>query len=646
MNDLGYYFYRNYMPALRNYIIFLLLFLVSPYAIAQVPDAAAKKYHRAIQYKLKHKDSLAYIAMHEAIKAAPGYADAYSTLGAWYFIDRKYAQATDVFTQASRSCKNGNIAFALPLARSMLYNHQPTQALQLIAGNSAQTNPEWETLRKQAVFMQRAMASPLKDSVTNLGVRVNTRFAEVHPFISADTMQLYFSRLVGNTDMDCYKATVDSCGGWFTGRNLGAPTNTIQHEAAQTVSADGHYLFYMRCENKSENGWDQGGCDLYMSYTADTVWSIGQSFGATINTVAYEGMPCLSPDNRDLYYVSNREGGYGGMDIWVSRFQDGLWQQPRNLGPEINTPGDETAPFIHIDNSTLYFSSTGHAGMGGADLYYCRRRNDTAWSIPVNLGYPINTTANENSISVTVDGTKAFLSSDRDSAEGNYDIYETRLAAHLQPVPVAVVKGYVYDSLEKVRLNNASIIVSNAHTGERLYRYVSNRGDGSFMMTLPTGKKYTYSADRVGYMERGDTISLTAVQPDAANPVIHNIPLLPQGYTAPIHDSLVLTVHFPKNSAALTDSIKGLIQAAMEPWIQETGIVLIINGYTDNTGTPMINEGLSALRAKLVGEEISGYGFNELNMTTQGWGEAAPLASNETEIGRDLNRRVEIIIRR
>jgi len=648
MNGIGYYFYLLLMFVLRHYLIFILCLLVAQPLYAQVPDAAASKYNEAGRYRLKKKDSMAYVTMHKAIAIYPGYADAYSTLGEWYFTDRKYNLATEVFVNASRNCKNGQSAFALPLARSLLYDYKPTQALQLIVSNSlsAKANKEWLTLRKQAVLMQNALKSPLKDTVYNLGPRINTRYPELHPFISADTMNLYYTRMVKNVDMDCYKTTVDSCGGWFSGGNLGSPTNTPDHEAAQTVSADGHYLFYMRCDNRSENGWDQGGCDLFMAYTADSVWSVGLSFGATINSPAYEGMPCLSPDNRDLYFVSNREGGYGGMDIWVSRFTDGLWQMPRNLGPGINTEGDETAPFIHIDNRTLYFSSTGQTGMGGADIFYCRRIDDSTWSAPINMGYPINTTANEGSISITMDGTKAFLASDRDSLKGNYDIYETKLPPHLQPVPVAVINGYVYDSLTQARLNYSTIHIQDIQTGEQLYRYVTNRGDGSFMMTLPAGKKYLYVADRVGYQEITDTISLTDYTPDVAKPIPYNIPLLPQGYSAPINDSLIITILFPLNSTSLTDSAKTKIQEAMMPWLNEQGFVLIINGYTDNTGTPMLNEQLSAARAKLVAEEIMAYGISEFSISTQGWGEAAPVASNDTETGRDMNRRVEVVIRR
>ena len=167
------------------------------------------------------------------------------------------------------------------------------------------------------------------------------------PWISHDQRTLYFTRRMNNTDEDFFTTSVDSCGGWFTGTNMGSPPNTLNQESAQMISADGHYLFFMQCENRSINGWGQGGCDLYMAYRADSVWSVPQSFGATINTPGYEGMPCLSVDNRDLYFVSDRAGGFGGLDIWIAKFRNGLWQQPVNAGSQINTAGNETAPFLH-----------------------------------------------------------------------------------------------------------------------------------------------------------------------------------------------------------------------------------------------------------------------------------------------------------
>ena len=645
-NDIAYYFYIYSMRLHFRFITYFLLLLLSTAASAQVPDAAAKQFNKALRLRADKQDSLAYVAMHDALKHYSGYSDAYGTLGEWYFTDRKFSDAVDVFVRASRSCKNGQTAFALPLARSLLYDYKPTQALQLIVSNKNSKNKEWEKLHKQAVFMRQSLANILEDSVYNIGMRINTPYPEMFPTISADTQTLYFTRLVRNTDMEFYRSTEDSCGGWFTGRNLGSPTNTPNHEAAQSISADGHYLFFMRCDNRSHNGWDQGGCDLYMAYTADSNWSVAQSFGATINTPAYEGMPCLSPDNRDLYFVSDRDGGYGGFDIWVSRFEDGLWQLPRNLGPHINTEGDETAPFLHIDNKTLYFSSDGLTGFGGSDIFYSRRVNDTTWGAPVNMGYPINTSSNETSISITIDGQQAYLASDRDSLDGNYDIYETKLPKHLRPVEVAVLRGYTYDSLTESRLSNSVVLINDAKTGEQLYRFVTNRGDASFMITLPVGKNYAYDADHFGYQNMLDTIFLADVDSSVIEPIEFNIPLLPADYRAPIHDSLICTIHFPTNSYSLSDSDKLLLQQALEPWLEDLSFVVLINGYTDNTGTPMVNEELSARRAQLVSEEVMAYGIGEYSIRAQGWGESNPIASNDTEIGRGYNRRVEIVIRR
>jgi outer membrane protein OmpA-like peptidoglycan-associated protein/Tol biopolymer transport system component len=595
-----------------------------------------------MRYKGKHQTTKAIEAMEKAIAADKTYRQAYAILGEWYHQERRYAEAIKVFQQASANCKDGQKAFAKPLAKSYLYNYMPDNTLSTLNTIWADSNAEAASLKANAKFMQYAMANKLKDTIRNMGTRINSRYPDMFPIISADSSTIYFTRRVSGIDEDFFNAKIDTCGGWLYARNMGSPPNTLHQEAAQMISADGHYLFFMRCENRSKNGWDRGGCDLYMAYRGDSIWSVPQSFGATINTPAYEGMPCLSPDNRELYFVSDKDGGYGGLDIWVSKFENGLWQAPRNVGPEINTKGNETAPFIHIDNHTLYFASDGYAGLGGSDLFYTRRINDSTWEKAQNMGYPINTTANEISINISLDGKRAFLSSDRDSVEGNFDIYETRLAPHLQPVPVAVVKGVVYDSLSADRLNYASIYINDASTGEQLYHFTSNRGDGSFMITLPKGRSYTYNADRIAYLDVTNTIYVA----DSVIEMEHNIALLPQSYQPPILDSTIIKIYFPINSASLTESDKGMLYSAMEPWLDKKDILILVNGYTDNTGTPIINEQLSYMRAGLVAKELQTLGFAEEMIKHQGWGEADPVAPNDTEEGMRMNRRVEVIIRR
>ncbi len=628
-----------------RYLFFVILLAYAAPLCAQTGDAGQKSYNKAMEFWAKKDKDKAYEYMLQAIRDNAGFTEAYSALGEWYFKAHKFKDAVDIFTKASAACPNGAKAFALPLAKSLLYNYQPEQALQLIATyGTIKEKGQWKQLREQAYFMKQSLAVRSYDTAANLGIRINSADAETHPCITADTMNLFFTRRVNGVDEDFYRAHVDSCGGWFTARNMGSPPNTSHHESAQTISGDGHYLFFMKCDNRSDNGWDQGGCDLFMAYTADSVWSVPENFGATINTPAYEGMPCLSPDNRELYFVSNRDGGYGGLDIWMSRFDNGLWQMPRNMGPQINTPGNETAPFIHIDNNTLYFASDGLPGMGGNDIFYCRRINDTTWSTPVNPGLPINTSNDENSICVTLDGTRAYFASDRDSVAGNFDIYQVNLNKQTQPVPVAIIKGFTYDSLNKSKLNYTSIYINDPKTGEPAYHFKSNRGDGSYMITLPTGYKYSYNEDRIGYMNTAGVIDLT--EKHNIEQLAHSIPLLPQDYVEPVNDSLVAVIYFPINCKTISDSNRAKLQASVTPWLDQKNTIVFINGYTDNSGNQILNEELSFLRANLISSEISAMGIDPGNIQSKGWGEANPLAPNDTDENKNMNRRVEVIIRR
>jgi outer membrane protein OmpA-like peptidoglycan-associated protein len=628
----------------RRLFLFIYFSICFSAADAQVPNRAQRFYNIAMTYEAQKEHARARKKMEAAIRLYPAYTEAYSMLGAWYFHDHQFNESARIFQQAYHRAPNGERLFALSLAKSLVYSGRAGEALDVLAGMGQGRGSEWEKLRAQASFVAEAINRPWRDTVFNMG-RPNTRYAETFPWIAADEQKIYFTRRMRNVDEDFFTSEVDSCGGWFTADNMGSPPNTPNQEAAQMISADGHYLFFMQCENRSINGWGQGGCDLYMSYRSDSVWSAPQSFGATINTPGFEGMPCLSPDNKELYFVSDRQGGYGGYDLWVSRFENSLWQAPVNLGPQINTPGNETAPFLHTDNSSLYFSSTGQTGMGGADLFMSRRINDSSWSKPMNMGYPINTSADESSLSINLSGTRLYFASDRDSVAGNFDLYEMKLPEPLKPVPVNVVKGFVYDSISKNRLSYASIYVKDAATGDTRYHFNSNRGDGSFMITLPAGRQYTWHTDRVAFQDGDLLLDLTEQSLDT--PYLHNIALLPSDYVAPVNDSLVIRIHFPRNSAKLTDPDKQLVRSAIAPWLEHKDrVVIFINGYTDNTGTPMLNEELSHLRAGLVAKEVSALGIDEMNLHVRGWGEAEPLVPNDTEENMNLNRRVEVVIRR
>jgi len=613
---------------------------------AQTSRKSARAYRSAMYYQAAKNKEEACRKMLRAIKKSPHSPAAYSQLGEWYFEQHNFSQAARIFRAASAKCKNGQRQFAKPLAKSLLYCTLPDSALMLI--NTYTDNKpcgEWEKMKAQALFEKQAIIRSSPIWPVSLGERVNSPDPELFPFITYDTGTLYFTRRVNNMDDDFYRAYADSCGGWFYALNMGSPPNTPDQESAQFISADGHYLFFTRCENRSEDGWAEGGCDLFISYrvNVDSDWTTAQPFGSTINTVDYEGMPSLSPDNRELFFVSDRPGGYGGYDIWVSRFEDGLWQLPVNAGPGVNTSGNETAPFIAMDNKTLYFTSDGHPGMGGTDIFMSKRVADTVWPPAINLGYPINTPNDEKSECVTANGTKLYFASDRNGPAGNFDLFAADLPPGEQPLPTGFIEGYVYDSISKALLNYAIIHVCNAVTGDTIYQFQSNRGDGSFSMVLPLGITYAVNTARMGYTEVNDTILFDRQY--AARTLEKNIVMLASDYVKPLDDTLIATLHFDVNRAELSDSDKATIQKAIAPWAKEKEITMYVNGYTDNTGTPMLNEELSYKRAKIVSKEVIAQGFDESLVHSKGWGEAKMIASNDTEEGKSTNRRVEIIIR-
>ena len=641
---------------MRQGLLLLLYCLFTCLAVnGQMSKKAERLFSAAIMLKTKKQTDKACKAMELAVKKSPTSPDCYSMLGQWYFETHHFTDAARIFRQASTQCRNGVSRFAKPLVRSLIYAGQPEDALQIInIYATIADSAEWNRMRVQAAFVREALANPDPYKPENLGPRVNSNDPELFPSMAVDSQNLYFTRRVNNMDEDLFRAKADSCGGWLYARSLGEPPNTPNQESSQFISADGHYLFFTRCENQSEDGWAEGGCDLFMTYRVanDSEWTQPQPFGATINTPSYEGMPSLSPDNRELYFVSDRKGGYGGYDIWISRFEDGLWQLPVNAGPNINTSGNETAPYMNADNQTLFFTSDGWPGMGGTDLFMSRRINDSTYTRAKNLGFPINSASDEKSSCVTLDANKLYFASDRQGPAGNFDLYEVILPGNRKPIPVSYIYGIVYDSISRARLNYSIIYICNAHTGDTIYRVPSNRGDASYLITLHLGNTYAIHTWHAGYTAVSDTLEFDRQY--LQQPLIHNITLLASDYVPPapdtqkivISDSLLATLHFDVMRVELSDSDKATIRDVITPYLHDQGYTFYVNAYTDNTGTPMINEQLSYQRARQVSRQIMTLGVAEQAIVAKGWGEARMIAPNDSPEGQRKNRRVEIIIRK
>ncbi|GAA4467339.1 hypothetical protein GCM10023093_23070 [Nemorincola caseinilytica] len=630
-------------------LFILVLLCLCHAATAQSEKKAVLYFGKALDLHAKKKYPEACAVLEQSLENDPVNADAYSLLGQWYFEAHDFERAVGTFRKASGKCRDGRSRFAKPLAKSLIYSGRPDEAMPLIDNFATiRDSTDWNQLRTQAIFVRSAMLRSWGVWPQNLGIRINTDAPELFPSMAVDTQSLFFTRRMNNMDEDLYFTMADSCGGWFRAYNAGSPPNSTSQESSQFISADGHYLFFTRCENRSENGWAEGGCDMFMAYRVafDSPWTQPQPFGKTINTPDYEGMPSVSPDNRELYFVSDRRGGYGGYDIWISRFENGLWQLPVNAGPGVNTVGNEITPYIATDNSTLFFASDSRPGFGGADIFVSRRKGTGKWGPAENLGHPINTAHDEKSQFVSLNGRTLFFASDRNGPSGNYDIYHTQLPAIMGPTPMSYLQGIVVDSITRDRLNSAAILVCNAATGDTLYELRSNRGDASYVITLEPLKRYALHTARTGYQPVSDTVMLDSAH--IAQPLTYNIAMLVIGYNPlkPINDSVVGSVHFDVMVTELNPADKATLKGVMEPWMEEKEITILVNAYTDNTGTPMINEGLSYKRANIIAQEIVALGFDASTVSAKGWGEANAIAPNDTEEGRRQNRRVEIVIRR
>ena len=297
---------------------------------------------------------------------------------------------------------------------------------------------------KSAQFRFNAMEHPVPFDPVNLGPAVNSRDDEYLPAMTADGRTLIFTRRVPRRrtttaatpeEEDFYvsiRAQASPDSPWKQARRLSEPVNSTDNEGAQCISYDGRVMLFTACGRPD----GAGRCDLYQSVWHGRQWGKPQNLGPAINSGNWEAQPTLSLNGRHMIFVSDRRGGCGGMDLWESELKEGVWSTPKNLGPKINTSGHESGPFLYYDDSTLFFVSTGHIGMGGSDLFVSKRQRDGSWGEPSNLGYPINTEADESRLVVAADGHTCLFASDKLGGYGKQDIYFFDLPVSLRPPEV------------------------------------------------------------------------------------------------------------------------------------------------------------------------------------------------------------------
>ncbi|PLW93382.1 MAG: hypothetical protein C0592_06340 [Marinilabiliales bacterium] len=510
---------------------------------------------------------------------------------------------------------------------------------------------------EMAYNAKKLIEFPITIRKQNLGEVINSTYPDYSPVMAPDmTYFIFTSRREGSTGgekdqtgkyfEDLYIADYNKETSKFSNlRPLPGSVNTDGHEASISVSWDGQFLFIYKDDDRDGN--------IYMSQFEDGAWSTAEKMPNEINTKNYENHACLSPDGEKLYFLSDRPGGFGGKDIWVcKKIGNNKWSEAENLGPRINTEWDEESPVLLSDGKTLYFSSKGHESMGGYDIFFSIFE-DGEWSYPQNIGYPLNTSDDDVFFVPTLDGREAYYSSITDEGTGEMDIYRILITSDLDQL--AILSGEIKDTV----LNQAiasKINVYDFDSGE-LYSQTNTDKEGHYKLTLEAGKKYKLVVTTESGLTAEDILEVPYKEDENLN--FYKPYYFTQSLIAMETDTLVnrinvgqrmgdrfvlRNVYFDFDKSTLRpesteelDRLVALLNALPE-------IKIELSGHTDNRGSASYNKQLSEDRAKAVVDYLIQEGIEKSRLTYVGFGFDQPIATNETDAGRQLNRRVEFRI--
>lgn len=505
-------------------------------------------------------------------------------------------------------------------------------------------HPDNIALAKQIIndcaFAIEAMKNPTQFKPVNLGPGVNTKDPEYFPTITVDGKTLLFTRLIDDKRVsgpfqkqeDFYVSNLSTFNTWEAAVPMPKNINTLNNEGAPTISADGRNLIFVACSDESgtnygENRKGKGSCDLFYTKRLGNQWVDPVNLPGAINTGNWESQPSLSADGKTLYFVRKvmTRNGRPDSDIYFSTLKDdGSWDTPVRLPNTINTPYMEESVLIHPDGKTLYFSSQGHPGMGGLDIFLSRMNDKGEWSKPENLGYPINTSADENSLLVSADGEIAFFASDREGGFGDLDIYYFIMPEKFRPVKTVYFDGLVFDAITKKPLPGKFSLV-NIKTGKEVIKSEADQVNGTFTVSLPLNEEYALSVSYPGYTFFSQNFNMTIA--DNQESFHMDVPMVP--LTASGTATALKNVFFDLNKATLRpesfvelNKLRDLLKANPATKIE-------IGGHTDTRGDAAENLKLSDARAKSVKDYLISQGIETSRLTSKGYGETMPIFSDE-----------------
>ncbi|UKN01454.1 OmpA family protein [Paracrocinitomix mangrovi] len=543
-----------------------------------------------------------------------------------------------------------NLEFANGMYKEALEHAQKYATYRTAPDDMKQEN-QWIILNSE--FAIEAMKNPVPFDPVNVGSGVNTYDPEYFPTLTVDQNNLLFTRRVtnertGQWQEDFFISENDN-GYWKTGEPMPTNINTSFNEGAPTFAPDGKTLIFVGCAVErvgyGGNRRGYGSCDLFITQKVGTKWLDPINLPGMVNTKHWETQPSLSSDGKTLYFIRGQIRGTGGRaqrngDIYMSKLQeDGSWGEAEKLPDNINTKYSESSCLIHPDGKTLYFSSNGHIGMGGYDLYMTQLQPDGSWSDPVNLGYPINTHHDENSLLVFADGKLAVFASDRPGGLGSLDLYQFVLPETVRPTKTIYMTGTVFDIVSRKKLG-AEFSLKDLETGEEVVRSYSDPMDGSFLVSLPINKKYALFVNKEGYHPY--TVNFDLVVPENSEEPYHmDVPLTP--LSQPTSGEIALAnVFFDLDSDKLRPESFLELNAFAAFLKANPKMKIELQGHTDSQGDDAHNMTLSQGRAKSVYNYLVQQGVDAKQLTHKGYGETRPSTFTDAS-GNEVKRTEEWI---
>ena len=621
---------------------------VGPVSLDQLDRKSKKKYTKALQCLSKgEEEKLKGISkIEDVVQKYPTFTKGLEKLSGYYLDTGQNTKAIPHLEAILKSSTELDprvaVSLSYPYESSKEFD-KAIHAMEIALASPKLKDSQKKKIEKrlaELVFRKEAFAHPVEFTPEKFTDAINTSSGEYHPVFTADGSLLIYVKVNEgrNLQEDLYYSNFVN-NSFETGQPI---TELEGSEGAFTLSQDGRVLIFTACDERNS----LGGCDLYISIKKGKKWSPGKNLGESINSRFWDSAPSLSADGRTLYFASKRKGGHGGSDIWMTYLNKmNKWIDPINLGANVNTEGNEEAPYLHPDNKSLYFTSNGHIGMGSYDLFISKYKNDK-WSEAKNLGYPINTAEREGGLFVNLSGDKAYYSSGLEQ-KGKGDIYSFELPAEHKPDIVTYLSVEVRDASTK------GLVVSKVELedlrGSNSSR-VSSDVNGKIITTISPGE-YAMSVSKPGYLFHSENIVLDR-ETTLADPFIYVVYLQPivkdpvKVDTKVIESAPVIlnNVFFETGSAFLLPRSDGEIFKLAELLEENSELNIKIIGHTDNVGNDSDNQKLSEERAKTVYNRLIAAKISKDRLAYEGRGESVPIADNETAEGRQKNRRTEFVI--